>query len=91
MSLEVKVFGKPSCEFCKTTMSKFETFLRRWEIDPLKVKLNFFDMETVNGLAEGAFYSVSKIPATVIEGAQGVLARWDGKVPESKDFKEYFN
>ncbi|MDD5382825.1 MAG: thioredoxin family protein [Candidatus Margulisbacteria bacterium] len=89
--MEVKVFGKPGCEFCKTTMKKFETFFGRWGIDSEKVKLNFFDMETVDGLAEGAFYSVIKIPATVIEKEGSVLARWDGKVPLSEEFKEHFN
>lgn len=85
--MEVKVFGKPGCEFCKTTMKKFETFFKRWQIDPDKIKLSFFDMETVDGLAEGAFYSVVKIPSTVIEKESDVLARWDGKVPLSEEFK----
>ncbi|MBU0672391.1 MAG: thioredoxin family protein [Candidatus Margulisbacteria bacterium] len=89
--MEVKVFGKPGCEFCKTTMKKFETFLGRWNIDANKVKLSFFDMETVDGLAEGAFYEVIKIPATVIEAQSDVLARWDGKVPLSEEFKGYFS
>ncbi|OGB87535.1 hypothetical protein A3H38_01200 [candidate division WOR-1 bacterium RIFCSPLOWO2_02_FULL_46_20] len=87
--MDVKVFGKPGCEFCKTTMKKFETFFKRWQIDPEKVNLNFFDMETVDGLAEGAFYSVQKIPATVIETAEGVLARWDGQVPLSEEFRNH--
>lgn len=91
MSLEVKVFGKPGCEFCKTTMKKFETFFSRWQIDPAKVKLNFFDMETVDGLSEGAFYSVVKIPSTVIEKGSEVLARWDGQVPLSEEFKTHFS
>ena len=91
MELEVKVFGKPDCEFCKTTMKKFETFFGRWEIDPAKVKLDFFDMETVDGLAEGAFYSVTKIPSTVIEQQSEVLARWDGQVPLSNEFKDHFS
>ena len=91
MSLEVKVFGKPGCEFCKTTMKKFETFLKRWNINPEKVGLKFFDMETVDGLAEGAFYSVIKIPSTVIEREMEILARWDGKVPVSSEFKDHFN
>lgn len=90
MSLEVKVFGKPGCEFCKTTMKKFETFFGRWKIDQDRVKLNFFDMETVDGLAEGAFYSVLKIPSTVIENREGILARWDGNVPLSEEFKDFF-
>ncbi len=89
--MEVKVFDKPGCEFCKTTVKKFETFFGRWQIDPAKIKLSFFDMETVDGLAEGAFYSVVKIPSTVIEQNSEVLARWDGKVPLSEEFKEYFS
>ncbi|MFC1637646.1 thioredoxin family protein [Candidatus Margulisiibacteriota bacterium] len=89
--MEVKVFGKPGCEFCKTTVKKFETFLARWKIDPAQVQLNFFDMETVDGMAEGAFYSVTKIPSTVIEKEGAVLATWHGQVPLSEEFKEYFN
>jgi thiol-disulfide isomerase/thioredoxin len=88
--MEVKVFGKQDCEFCKTTMKKFETFLGRWNIDPSDVRLKFFDMETVDGLAEGAFYSVVKIPATVIKKDEEILGRWDGKVPLSEEFKDFF-
>ena len=88
--MEVKVFGKPGCEYCKTTVKKFETFFGRWNIDQSKVSLNFFDMESVDGLAEGAFYSVSKIPSTVIEKEGAILARWDGKVPLSEEFKGFF-
>ncbi|MCU0640817.1 MAG: thioredoxin family protein [Candidatus Margulisbacteria bacterium] len=91
MTMEVKVFGKPGCEYCKTTMKKFETFFGRWNIDDSKVKLSFFDMETtMDGLAEGAFYEVSKIPATVIEQNGSIVKRWDGVVPLSEDFKQYF-
>ncbi|MBN2058254.1 MAG: thioredoxin family protein [Candidatus Saganbacteria bacterium] len=88
--MQVKVFGKPDCEFCKTTMKKFETFLKRWQIDPAKVELTFFDMETVDGLAEGAFYSVTKIPSTVIEKEGSQVAFWHGQVPLSEEFKEHF-
>lgn len=89
--MEVKVFGKPGCEYCKTTVKKFETFFGRWNIDESQVKLSFFDMETTaDGLAEGAFYEVSKIPATVIEKDGNVLRRWDGVVPLSEEFKQYF-
>jgi len=88
--MKVKVFGKPGCEFCKTTMKKFETFLDLWKISD-KVNLSFFDMETADGLAEGAFLSVSKIPTSIIERDGQVLARWDGKVPVSEEFKPHFS
>ena len=89
--MEINVFGKPGCEFCKTTMKKFETFLQRWKIDPAQVNLKFHDMETVDGLAEGAYYSVIKIPSTVIRKNGESLARWDGKVPLSQEFKDLFS
>ena len=89
-NLQVKVFGKPGCEFCKTTMKKFETFLSRWKISPEEVALSFFDMETVDGLAEGAFYGITKIPSTVIERKEEVLKHWHGQVPLSEEFKDIF-
>ena len=85
----IKVFGKPGCEYCKTTMKKFETFLTLWKIKD-KVALSFFDMETVDGLSEGAFLGVAKVPTSIIEKDGQVLARWDGKVPVSEDFKPHF-
>ncbi len=88
--MEVKIFGKPGCEYCKTTIKKFETFFDRWSIDKNIIPLLFFDMEQVDGLAEGAFYSVSKIPSTIIEKDGRILARWDGQVPLSEEFKKYF-
>lgn len=90
MELEVKVFGKPGCEFCKTTMKKFETFFQRWSVDQNRVTLTFFDMETADGLAEGAFYSVTKIPSTVIEKDSDVINFWHGQVPLSEEFKSLF-
>ena len=91
MDIDIKVFGKPGCEFCKTTMKKFETFLARWGIRSDQVTLTFFDMETVDGMAEGAFYSVTKIPSTVIEKAGDQLGFWHGKVPLSEEFKDHFS
>jgi glutaredoxin len=87
--MKVKVFGKPGCEFCKTTMKKFETFFGLWKVAD-KVELSFFDMETVDGLAEGAFLGVVKIPTSIIEKDGNVVARWDGKVPLSEEVKPIF-
>jgi glutaredoxin len=87
--MKIKVFGKPGCEFCKTSVKKFETFLNLWKITD-KVELAFFDMETVDGLAEGAFLGVAKIPTSIIEKNDKIIARWDGKVPVSEEFKPHF-
>lgn len=88
--MNIKIFGKDGCKFCKTTIEKFETFLKRWNIDKQKVSLDYYNMDSVDGLAEGAFYSVGKIPTTVIEKDGETLIRWDGKVPLSSEFKDLF-
>jgi len=44
----------------------------------------------VDGLAEGAFYGVTKIPSTVIEEEGNVVNMWHGKVPLSEEFKGHF-
>jgi hypothetical protein len=87
--LEVKIFGRQDCDACKSTRAKFETFATRWQASD-KMKILFFDMETVDGLAEGAFHGAHKVPTTIIEQNGTELARWDGKVPLSEEFKQYF-
>ncbi len=88
--MQIDIFGKPDCEFCKTTMQKFETFMGRWNIEKSLVALNFIDVSTVDGLTEGAMNEVIKIPTTIIRRDGNIMARWDGKVPLSEEFKNFF-
>lgn len=86
--MEIKIFGKKNCAKCQTTKNKFHFFLKKWNISD-KVKVGFCDMDTVDGLAEGAFYSVGKVPTTILENEGREAARWTGEVPKSEDFKKY--
>ena len=79
----ILIFGKTECAKCKTTKHKL-SHLVSGELDH-KVELVFHDMETLDGRAEGAFYDVNKIPATVVEKEDRQVARWDGDVPNSED------
>ncbi|MFC1560181.1 hypothetical protein ACFLZ2_04805 [Candidatus Margulisiibacteriota bacterium] len=88
--MKITIFGKPDCEFCKTTRKKFETFMSRWNITD-GVELTSIDMTTPDGLTEGTLLSVIKIPTTIIEKNGEVVGRWDGKVPLSEEFKGHFS
>ena len=79
----ISIFGKTECAKCKTTKHKL-SHLVAGELDH-KVELVFHDMETLDGRAEGAFYDVNKIPATVVEKEDREVGRWDGDVPNSQD------
>jgi thiol-disulfide isomerase/thioredoxin len=87
--MKVKIFGKKECAKCETTKNKFNHFMKKNNFKDTAA-LEFHDMDTADGLAEGAYHDVLKIPTTVIEKQQKILARWDGEVPKSEDFRMYF-
>lgn len=86
--MKIKIFGKKRCAICETTKNKFEHFLKKNNYQE-SIILEFYDMDTIDGLAEGAYYDVLKIPTTVIEKEADILCRWDGEVPRTEEFKKY--
>ncbi len=86
--MKIKVFGKKGCAKCETTKNKIHHFVTKWEADK-KVEVSFHDMETVDGMAEGAFNDVLQIPTTIVEKDNQVVFRCDGEVPLSDQIKEH--
>ena len=84
--VKIAVFGKQECAKCKSTKNKLEHFINRWKLDHT-VQLTYHDLETVDGLAEGAFHDVRDIPLTIVENEGRQIARWDGEVPNSQALK----
>ncbi len=88
--MKIKVFGKKGCAKCQTTKNKLTHFIEKWNYSNI-VSLDFLDMDTVEGMAEGAYYDVLKIPTTVIENDDGLtIGRWEGEVPNSEEVKKRF-
>ena len=80
---KIRLFGKNGCAKCKTTRNKLAHFLSEWKLEG--VEMQFHDLETVDGLAEGAFYDVgSAIPVVLVEKDGRQAGRWDGEVPNSQ-------
>jgi len=48
-----------------------------------EVKMSFYNMDTVEGLAEGAFYNVDNIPTTLVGKNGKEIKRWEQEVPSS--------
>jgi thiol-disulfide isomerase/thioredoxin len=87
--MQIKIFGKKTCPACKSAREKFEFFLDRWEVSA-KPEIIFYDLDTVDGLAEGSYYDVREIPTTILEKESREITRWTKKVPLSREFKKYF-
>jgi hypothetical protein len=88
--MEIKVFGRPSCQVCKQAIEKIDYFLDKWKYTE-QVPVNYFDMDTMDGLAEGAFYEVSDIPTVVLEEKKDELDRWVKRPPLSKELKPHLD
>jgi hypothetical protein len=87
--MRVSVFGRKDCDACKAAVTKIEYFSRKWGKTGT-TSIEFVDMETVDGLAEGAWRDVYDIPTVILEDSGQELARWVKQVPLSRDFKPYF-
>lgn len=87
--MRIKIFGKQRCAKCQATKNKLTHFIEKWNYSNIAT-LDFLDMDTVEGMAEGAYYDVLKIPTTVIEKDDLITARWEGEIPNSEDVKRHF-
>jgi len=85
--MRIEVFGKQGCAVCQSTKNKLSHFLEKWGF-AVKIPLAFVDMETDDGMAEGAFHDVIDVPTTIVSDDGAALARWDGTIPPSEDLKK---
>ena len=87
--MTVKIFGKDSCDVCKSMQEKFKVFLNHWNISDW-VKIVYHSVDTVDGLTEAALQDATSVPAIIIEKNGEELARWTGRAVESREFRPFF-
>jgi len=57
-----------------------------FEVNGLKVEVEYLSLDDRDGLAEAAFYGVKQTPSAIlVDGDENVLKRWDGRVPNRED------
>ena len=86
-AMKVEVFGKANCAVCQSTKRKLAHFIDKWGYMD-RVELVNIDMDTVDGMAEGAFRDVGEIPTTIISDGDRDIARWEGAPPPSDEVRE---
>ena len=85
--MKVNIFGKQNCGNCKSTKKMLAFFIPKWGLGE-KIQVEFHDMETTDGFAEGAFHDVAdKLPTVIVANGDKTLARWDGKIPNTEELK----
>ena len=83
---KVYIFGKPDCPVCKEAQKKIQYFRKK---KGFSAEVKYFDMDTVDGLTEGAFNEVSDVPTIIIFDETNEIHRWVKKPPISKEFMPY--
>ena len=83
----IQVFGKEDCGLCKSIKRKLVHFMQKWGHSE-RVDIAFVDMDTVDGMAEGAFLDVSETPTTIISDDGHTFGRWEGAVLPSEEVRE---
>jgi hypothetical protein len=84
--LEIKIFGKLKCSLCESTKNKVEFLLDKWGRRE-RINVVFYDMESLDGLTEGAMLNATDIPTTIVTKDNVEVARWVKKVPESEELR----
>lgn len=86
--MKIKIFGKESCHLCQSAKKKVAFFLAHWNISD-KVEVTYYNLDTVEGLAEGAYYNIIKIPTIILENELNeTVGRWEEEIPLSEELKE---
>ena len=85
--MEILVFGKETCAKCRTTKHKLGHLLEHNGLTD-KVPMRYYDLETVDGMTEGAWRDVLKVPTVIVDDNAKELARWAGEIPHTEEVQK---
>lgn len=85
--MEIQIFGKENCPKCRSTKRKVDHLLGEWQMKD-KVPVTYYDLETPDGMAEGAFRDVLQIPTVIVQNESKEIARWSGIVPPEEGIRK---
>jgi hypothetical protein len=88
--LRVSIFGKADCDLCQSTKRKVEFFLSKWGMAD-RVEVRFHDVDTLDGLTEGAYFDATDVPTTLVLAQGNLVARWDASIPPSEELRQALN
>ncbi len=78
----IKIFTKAECPKCPAA-KEIGGILKQEGL-----RVNYYDLETPDGLAEAAFYSVLSTPTIIIEDEdERILAGWRGSIPTLQEIQ----
>ena len=87
--MKFEVFGKNGCARCKSAHQKLTHLVGKADVVG-DILIDYYDVESVEGMAEGAFNDVIHIPTTILRSDAGEpMARWEGCLPPSIEVRAF--
>lgn len=84
----VKLFTKKDCPRCPAA----KELIGKVEEKKKEIKMEKYDVETVEGMAEAAFYTVMATPTILVCDENGVEVKgWRGETPDLTEFEKETN
>jgi len=78
----LKIFTQPDCPRCPPA----KALVRQLTTHNSQLTTEVFDVSTVDGMAEGAFYSVMGTPSLILVNDKGkIVGEWRGETPSKKE------
>lgn len=82
--MKIFIFGREGCPACKSIKEKMEYFSQHYT----PISIEYFDVDTVAGLAESAYRSIPEIPAVILMKDDKEIKRWVQSAPIFSELTE---
>lgn len=80
--MKIKIFWKKNCPDCPKAKSLGKQLEK-------EITVQYFDVETVGGLAEASYYNILSTPSMVIvDNDENEIKIWRDKTPHLKEIRE---
>jgi len=80
--MKIKIFWQKNCPHCPEAKNVGEQLEKEAEVQ-------YFDVDTVDGLAEASYYDIASTPSIVVlDNNNNEIKIWRGKTPRLEEIRE---
>lgn len=83
--MKLLIFGRETCDACKSIKEKIEYYNNK----NTPIPLEYYDVESVDGLAESAYRSVPDIPTVILMKDDVEIKRWVKSAPIFSELNDF--
>ena len=89
--MKILIFGNKTCPKCTVVKENINRYIKKWKLQDT-TKIVYYDIDTVDGLAECAYLDVMGIPTVIVIRDDPMfiieIKRWTDKIPPLNELKE---